>query len=278
MRISNQALLRFAFAGLLSMSLAFSAGAQNEPPAGEALVTETPATEPSVPKTSCTEKFLAKESNIKLEGVCARTIDDALSTEVRVGQATSRIVGLNFSNLDVQNERRCDCEFAFGRYDITPRAGFTDKEGWKRWACKKFVTKDGPYCGQKWFKSDEGFKPFICDPSLPGQENCIAGTFVSWLRNPDTNAKQLVPVTACARKDQAPNSDGTPAKDVLVLVVDAESIPAHKKHVNGCINVEIRKDLTTKEISFFGTAPEHPLPDVQTQPLLRGVIKKKSSN
>lgn len=278
MLFSKQALLRFTCTLLLSISFALTAGAQTEASPTESPATETPIVEPSVPKTSCTEKFLAKESNIQLEAVCARTIDDALSTEVRVGQATSRIVGLSFSNLEVQNERRCDCEFAFGRYDITPRAGWTDKHGWKRWACKKFVTKDGTYCGQKWFKSDEGFKPFICDPTEPGQEKCIAGTFVSWLRNPDTNIKQLVPVTACARKDQRPNENGTPSKDVLVLVVDADAIPAHKKHVNGCINVEIRKDLSTKEISFFGVAPEHPLPDVQTQPLLRGVIKKKTSN
>lgn len=233
--------------------------------------------EMSTPRLACEAEFLKQEAAKSANTVCVGTVDDAFSTEVRVGQATMRHVGMGFDNLDVETERRCDCEFAFGRYDITPRKGLSDSAGWKRWYCKKAVTKDGPECGSKWYKRDEGFRPFVCDPTQ-GHTGCQPGSLVAWLRNPDTEIKQLVPIAACAEADPIPRKDGKPAKDVLVLIIQADQIPAYQSLLNGCIKLTIRKDPETKLVHFNGTAFNHPLEDVRSQPLIRGILKQKAQD
>lgn len=229
-----------------------------------------------LPDTDCTKQFLSQPESIAGDAVCARTVDDALTTKVRVGQAAVRHVALDFENFTARSERRCDCEFAYGRYDLTPRAGWTDRLGWWRAICRKVVSKDGGTCGSKWYFSDEGFRPTTCDVTQnPKHDKCIPGSFVSELRDPDTEVRKVVPVTICARKDGTLNADGTPKKDGLIIVVDAQAIPKYKKYINSCINIMVTKNAETKQITFTAIAPAHPLPEVRRQELLRGELRRK---
>ena len=235
------------------------------------------AQEMSVPRLACEAEFLKQEAAKSTNTVCVGSVDDAFSTEVRVGQATLRHIGMGFEKLAVETERRCDCEFGFGRYDLTPRKGLGDSAGWKRWYCKKALTKDGKSCGSKWYNSDEGFRPFVCNPTQ-GHSDCTAGSLVAWLQNPDTNLKQLVPIAACAEADPLPRKDGKPSKDVLVLIIQADNIPRYKNWLNGCMKLTVRKDPETKLIQFYGTAFNHPIENVRTQPLIRGILKQTISD
>lgn len=232
------------------------------------------AQEMSIAQTDCQTQYLKKEAAAGRNSVCVRTMDDAFSTEERVGQAAMRHVGMGFSQFDVATERRCDCEFALGRYDINPKKSWTDKLAWKRWYCKKFISKDGPNCGSTWISSNEGFRPFICNPA-EGHTNCAEGELLALMRNPGTDKRERVPISACAEADPLPRADGKPAKDLLVLIIDAHSIPTYKDVVNGCIKLTIRKDIGTKQISFFGSAFNHPIEEVQTHPLIRGILNRK---
>lgn len=236
---------------------------------------QTPAGE--LPDTECTKQFLSQPESIAGDAVCARTVDDAITTKVRVGQAAVRHVALDFENFVSRSERRCDCEFAYGRYDLTPRTGWSDRLGWWRAICRKVVSVDGASCGSKWYEADEGFQPTTCDVTQnPKHDKCIPGSFVSELRDPDTEEKKIVPVTICARKDGSLNPDGTPKKDGLVIVVDAQTIPKYKKYINSCINISVVKNPETKQISFTAIAPAHPLPEVRRQELLRGELRRKA--